>query len=180
MGIRDQDEQDEHVSAPWKTILDLVMESGVTWGKQKNSKKNFVFCSNKTFKLIKNFRISSTFQGLIHEINLIALWSLKWPNSFCFCSSGRFWYLSWAFLHLVFFFFFRRILISFQCFFLESLFVFLILLIYHFLCIQKKKNYKKIFSNFLNQNFLHQDFLLQNLLYQNFLYQNQKKFLYCK
>lgn len=36
MGIRDQDEQDEHVSAPWKTILDLVMESGVTWGKQKN------------------------------------------------------------------------------------------------------------------------------------------------
>ena len=180
MGIRDQDEQDEHVSAPWKTILDLVMESGVTWGKQKNSKKNFVFCSNKTFKLIKNFRISSIFQGLIHEINLIALWSLKWPNSFCFCSSGRFWYLSWAFLHLVFFFFFRRILISFQCFFLESLFVFLILLIYHFLCIQKKKNYKKIFSNFLNQNFLHQNFPLQNLLYQNFLNQNQKKFLYCK
>ena len=41
MGIRDQDEQDEHVSAPWKTILDLVMESEVTWGKQKNSKKKF-------------------------------------------------------------------------------------------------------------------------------------------
>ena len=41
MGIRDQNEQDEHVSAPWKTILDLVMESGVTWGKQKNSKKKF-------------------------------------------------------------------------------------------------------------------------------------------
>lgn len=43
MGIRDQDEQDEHVSAPWKTILDLVMESGVTW-----DKKNLYFVATKS------------------------------------------------------------------------------------------------------------------------------------
>ena len=49
-------------------------------------------------------------------------------------------WISFSSLFLPFaFFFFRKVLISFTCFVLKSFFVFLIIFIYHFLYMQKKK-----------------------------------------
>ena len=62
-------------------------------------------------------------------------------TSFSFSSSEIFWSLSRAFF--AFFFFFRKILISFTCFFLNLSFVFLIISIYRFY-IYTKKSYKNI------------------------------------
>ena len=52
----------------------LVVEIVVTWSNQKKNFKN-VFYSNKILIVThkKSFRVSRTFQGQIHETNLIVL-----------------------------------------------------------------------------------------------------------
>ena len=62
-----------------------VVGNGVTWDNKKK-KSNTIFYSNKIFKLVRKIKNFPTFQGLIHEINLIALGSLKWPNSYFLCA----------------------------------------------------------------------------------------------
>ena len=64
--------------------LSEVVGNGVTQGNQKQKFKK-TFYGKKIFKLIKKFQNFFTFQGLIHEMNLIALGSLKWRNSYFLC-----------------------------------------------------------------------------------------------
>ena len=109
---------------------------------KKTIKKNY---NIKIFKLIENVQSFFIFQGLIHEINLIALRSLKIYKStqttlitftmiltlFSFCSSqGILISVSGLFLFFLFFFL-RKILTSFNCFFSKLFFVLLIIVICH-------------------------------------------------
>ena len=65
-----------------------------------------------------------------------------------FLTSEKFWYLSRTIFQALLFFFIREILISFTSSFFESDFVFLIIVISHF--IYRKKNYEKLFICFKN------------------------------
>ena len=60
---------------------------------QSNKKFKKFVDSNKLFKVIEKFRNFPTFQGIIHETNLTALGSFKWPNSYFLCAK---WYFSYT------------------------------------------------------------------------------------